>query len=177
MPKIDDDTYDDDGFGVDVMMLMVMMMCWWWWYGWDDDDDSGVDVLMMVVGLMMVVVGMMMMGPVLHCRTQCGFRPRPPGSSSPLPSLPITGIQRRLMMMMIRRRRRRMVILTSSSLFLCDVKNNSIEKYQMQKYKDWIQYYLPHMRRPSKSHTWVLIGDPTYHWINIFLSNHQHHRT
>ena len=39
MPKIDDDTYDDDGFGVDVMMLMVMMMCWWWWYGWDDDDE------------------------------------------------------------------------------------------------------------------------------------------
>ena len=147
-----------------LMMMMVLVLMWWCWWWWWCVDDGG-------------TVGMMMMGPVLHCRTQCGFRPRPPGSSSPLPSLPITGIQRRLMMMMIRRRRRRMVILTSSSLFLCDVKNNSIEKYQMQKYKDWIQYYLPHMRRPSKSHTWVLIGDPTYHWINIFLSNHQHHRT
>ena len=36
-------------------------------------------------------------------------------------------------MMMIRRRR--MVILTCSSLFLCDVKNNSTEKHQIQKYE------------------------------------------
>ena len=46
MPKIDDDTYDDDGFGVDVMMLMVMMMCWWWWYGGEDDDDVDIYIMM-----------------------------------------------------------------------------------------------------------------------------------
>ena len=134
----------DDGGTVGMMMAILVLMCWWWWWGWWWWD------LFFTAGHSVASVqGLPEVHPhYLHYQLP-GYRG----------GWWWWGLGRGGWWFW-----------QVHPYFCVYVKNNSIEKHQIQK-------YLPHMRRPSKSHTWVLIGDPTYHWINIFLSNHQHHRT